>query len=1555
MFVGNLPDSDEVRQNLKGSLILLQIGQPKLERRDSNSSVVSLPVRRRQRIHSRRSKSVEPRRKSEKIGKPREELDFGSFTLLAKPKRIKSFENLGKIKSLPNLSETSTRQFSEIKDNNNNLVSSSEQKIDFKNINKKASLLEKETKISRLEIGKLFLKSKSENNLLAEQTAIIEKAQEVKTSCEDLLDDFQEEQENIKPTFQDNTAKFLRLLELSQYRCQQVFEENNTENKQLRTLELEPFDSNLKETLVDQGLNILKKFIRDLIIEDKIKNIEVITSYFETNESNYCKEGDNMYQKTLKKNNLGIERTSSMPEMTRQEFLEEREQQTTNNLKRNKSFGSNSDIKKTVIKTKVSSRLLQNTAASSGKLKAKIPYTPPAKKADPQWTDRPLRNVDSGYTSQTYIKYHNPKPPRNLIESTNEIKDQNEVVEWGTPEKPKAIHGYESSDNESICKFEGKKTQVPHVSYTSDAERDKNIPDYKKKYYIEELQKPVIKSEKNYLELENFLKEQGSEIREMTRKLDISTSDIKSIEKNMPEIINQSTSQVLYKPLTAFANQNTVISTAVQQDTKTFKYIYTINAQISYKEYNKLLNIINMLQEQKRKWELEVDGSKDKLEKIGREKMQLAHNNHILRQSLEAANRAIKEIKGKVQELKQTLVPLREENMKLKEELDKKSDKVASANSEKMKVLNELHEFKRIRLTLEETISFKETEMEEYQKTMHEKFRKLEEAYRNYKDDIEKTNLSVNQENAELKEANRSFGKEMDEIRNENTHFKKEINILNVKIAELSDQNKDLERQLVNLEQSDDLAAKNEQLEALYLKKIDDMRDDLLKIKEESEKLKTETCSLESENDKLKTDLKVSESRISDLIKEKEMQHNQHDIEKQHNEILKNEIQELRKEMEHYRDAKDINIELSENVANYKEELEGLKSQLKELENLKMEKANHENENQKLKAEVEMLLQRAEDSEKSKEEELKENGKLKIELNYLQKQLTLLEDKQNAAMQNPLTEVVKIELESLRNQMKHLVDNNQEQKLRLYNDELKRELEGLRTQIKDLDNSTRESSHSSVEKEKTTLIKESNNTTMIQNNQQLLERMIIVRNKHHQDKKETYQGSNQRDGQNCENESTENVPNNETEYLPKGILAQNLHQNTIQENDLITTDSIDISEESLTEVSEVDLKKLKVNKAEPVTLHVNEEVIDEIVEPSNVVTVQDLTLAPENSLVPQLPERAIRQATKIKEHVTTESIEIRDKKGAVPNSVEEISSKYERNSYERTAKNAPEITRKHSTESLDERQMKLKKIEDKIKQKRSQSSMWSLKTPSIEKLQRQSSESLDSADVKSQKSEYRWLKQRERSQSGENDRYRPSSTQRPRSLDRKKIEPSGKTGLAKPERGRSPKRKGYRSNEEADMGNGKVNNVEQNGKGRYPIVEIKVDNSPKQTSDGHQYMVYKQQIVNEYTEKGIIQNTGKNDEESRLAVKSGRLSRERRKRSEERRKERLRSNRDRLSDETSDEGRDTSTGKTRRPRGRSFEKLERSEKRVNSREPDMLLQAMKSRQEQATTKKSGWY
>ena len=305
--------------------------------------------------------------------------------------------------------------------------------------------------------------------------------------------------------------------------------------------------------------------------------------------------------------------------------------------------------------------------------------------------------------------------------------------------------------------------------------------------------------------------------------------------------------------------------------------------------------------------------------------------------------------------------------------------------------------------------------------------------------------------------------------------------------------------------------------------------------------------------------------------------------------------------------------------------------------------------------------------------------------------------------------------------------------------------------------------------------------------------------------------------------------------------------------------------------------------------------------------------------------------------------------------MEEISSKYERNAYERTAKNAPEITRKHSTESLDERQIKLKKIEDKIKQKRSQSSMWSLKTPSIEKLQRQSSESLDSADVKSQKSEYRWLKQRERSQSGENDRSRPSSTQRPRSLDRKKIEPSGKTGLAKPERGRSPKRKGYRSNEEADMRNGKVNNVEQNGKGRYPIVEIKVDNSPKQTSDGHQYMVYKQQIVTEYTEKGIIQNTGKNDEESRLAVKSGRLSRERRKRSEERRKERLRSNRDRLSDETSDEGRDTSTGKTRRPRGRSFEKLERSEKRVNSREPDMLLQAMKSRQEQATTKKSGWY
>ena len=135
-----------------------------------------------------------------------------------------------------------------------------------------------------------------------------------------------------------------------------------------------------------------------------------------------------------------------------------------------------------------------------------------------------------------------------------------------------------------------------------------------------------------------------------------------------------------------------------------FHYVYQVSPEISDREYTKLMGILNMLHEQKMKWDSE---SRDLNQKLGEERKlrsDLSHDNGVLRKSLEAANRAIKEINSKVQELKLTIVPLREENSKLRDQNQSLKAKFDLLRKDKTLLLQELQELKQTKQRYEEKL-----------------------------------------------------------------------------------------------------------------------------------------------------------------------------------------------------------------------------------------------------------------------------------------------------------------------------------------------------------------------------------------------------------------------------------------------------------------------------------------------------------------------------------------------------------------------------------------------------------------------------------------------------------------------------------------------------------------------------------------------------------------------------------------------------------------------------------------------------------------------------------
>jgi len=175
--------------------------------------------------------------------------------------------------------------------------------------------------------------------------------------------------------------------------------------------------------------------------------------------------------------------------------------------------------------------------------------------------------------------------------------------------------------------------------------------------------------------------------------------------------LKRSTSDVRHGPRRHLYSKNTSAEEGSSVDGEELDYVdrrnafhYQVNPGISDREYAKLMSILNMLHEQKTKWDSESKDLKDKLVEERKMRSDLSHDNGVLRKSLEAANRAIKEINSKVQELKLTIVPLREENSKLRDQNQSLKAKLDLLRKDKALLLQEHQELKQRKQRLEKKL-----------------------------------------------------------------------------------------------------------------------------------------------------------------------------------------------------------------------------------------------------------------------------------------------------------------------------------------------------------------------------------------------------------------------------------------------------------------------------------------------------------------------------------------------------------------------------------------------------------------------------------------------------------------------------------------------------------------------------------------------------------------------------------------------------------------------------------------------------------------------------------
>ncbi|XP_065643740.1 uncharacterized protein MAL13P1.304 [Hydra vulgaris] len=818
-----------------------------------------------------------------------------------------------------------------------------------------------------------------------------------------------------------------------------------------------------------------------------------------------------MYRKQLKSQGLSIERHSSMPEMTRDEFLEKMKESTTT-LKRNNSLSNvSTTLPKRIIKTKVSSRLLQGTAASQGKKKEKISYVPINKKPDPIWTQQPIGNVDSGYQTQTFIKYYDFEKQKSFQYSDSEKEDREEITTFEAHQKSFNTNKHLTSDtsiekktlskessqkqtlvNESKYSKQSnffptslpteRKTSIKSGSLNSKAPQSKNSNDLPKFFDSKtiadresnislQMSKEERTTNDKDIPTHLFQKYKDGELLqnvELYQSSSQETSEFKASkissnnkEDNFSKLFSKIQNSNQDQISVDFSRRTFTTLSSGTFDSNTFKYIYTVDAELSYKEYNKLLSMINLLQGQKRKLEDEVLELKEKFEKTGKEKMQLAHNNHILRQSLDAANRAIKEINDKVSELKQTLVPLRQENTQLRNDNDLlKAEKVQIqkevnelkvhievSKNEKLVMNNEIQDLKSLKCLAEDKLSQQSRENENYKNSMHEKFKKLEEAYRNYCLDMEKKLTKSNNEVENLREINESIKSETDSVKKE-IEFLKEIN------GGLVKTNQKLQNEISQIKEtqfSNEKNSKSEFFEAHKLK-IEELNEEIIHYKDKTNRFKNNCKVLQVEIEKLKRDISNTENICKDSEAKYEMVFNLRKIDGQQIEILKEEAEELKKKLSNLNEIRDEKEILQKEKQAYLDQLELMRKEMEELKRLCSECKSHLEENNLLKSELEKfknLLNDFEELKQKKTNDDKEKIELIGELQNLREQLRILEEKQKS-ISSPYNNEIKVELENLRQQMKDLAELNERRKIEIYTGEIKSELENLRLQFNEM-------------------------------------------------------------------------------------------------------------------------------------------------------------------------------------------------------------------------------------------------------------------------------------------------------------------------------------------------------------------------------------------------------------------------------------------------------------------------------------------------------------------------
>jgi len=843
---------------------------------------------------------------------------------------------------------------------------------------------------------------------------------------------------------------------------------------------------------------------------------------------------------------------------------------------------------------------------------------------------------------------------------------------------------------------------------------------------------------------------------------------------------------------------NSNYTPALPDETRTFNFFYSIDAELSHFEYEKLVKVISVLQEQKRKWSDRMDEAHEKLDQIKKENNQLSNNNHILRESLEAANKAIKEINGKVHELKETLVPLRNENAALRAENDELIGSMEDMKRENNLINKDAEGLQKMRFVYEEKIATKDQETEEFKTDMHEKFKKLEELYRNYQQDMEVRNTKLIREGEELRKIYEAMSSEIEALRKENSKFKKET-------EEFRENNEHLEAELRrkrntnikllhNSKEKEKLSESAQEMEDFYKKEVEESNKALIKTRSDIEKYKEEARYLEESNSKLKQDYKELESQLRVIeTKNKEIFVTRSSTQQQV-EFLENEVEMIKRENKMLESIKQDKIDLEINQKTYISRIQELEQQTKEVDNLKREQFSQQNENQRMKAEISQLESALHDYEKVKRTSLTEkfeNERLKSELQHLQKQLQLLEDQQKLT-QGPFNADLKAELERIRSQMNDLAVSNKDRRLELYTNELKGELASLKDQIKELDTSNRQS----------TSIHYSNSVqSEFRSNVSVTEFDSLHPNRPSSASSESTQSSSQNQQPQLQQQSPlhQQQPQDTTQFQQQ---PPQLFQQPEQQQESGVKTSVDKKDFTTQTESSPQQHARPLSSSGDSTINVRSDDNDVFVASDVVVSVV---------------ERNVNTTTTTTSRNTGRS-------RSAGSAGEELNRIYVSKSTEMGKPSADGVQQQQ-----DEKQ---RQIEERIRRKREKNTDWSLRTPSIDKMRRKSVEELTSTSLYDDEDDVsgvgfvdRRRRRRERS---------PSIGRRSRSNDPKTFQDGEFDDVEQPSRrGRSPRRK-ERASRGKDVGDG----APGPGYGYNSQYDVKINgNNTRPYTSIHQYSV----------------------------------------------------------------------------------------------------------------------